>query len=536
MIILDSIHQICQQFPDKTALYHYQSRDNQQSISYKQLDARSNSCASYLFGRGLKPGQIAGIFMPRSIDHVVAMLAILKCGAAFYSLHHGLSVHQVEYITARCRSPFLLIDNSALIKLANAKSGTLPYTTFILMDDQPMTPVHQACRNKLAAHKIIESFSVKEDAVKNFLTPITGKDHALSLFTSGSTGAPQGVMISHQDLWNRVYGECRDFRLTGSDRLLSLLPFSFDVGLNQLYTALSTGAELILLNSWFVHDICSVIDVYRITGVSAVPAIWRELLATETGRLCNSINKLRYLTISGGDLSRAHLKQLRELVPDVGIYKTYGQTETFRSGILFPEDFNGKMTSVGKPVAGTDVFIINSRGKKCKPGEHGQIIHRGDGTMLGYIDDPKSTRRKIRKYPLQFSPAVYRPAVVYTGDIGMFDEDGFLYILGRKDKMLKIRGNRVYPGEILEVIYSCDQVKEAVVFGIKNERGETAIYSEIILKSGSSVGMEDVASLLAANLPSYMVPQEIIQVVSFPRTTSGKIKLAAVEEKYYEKR
>ena len=102
--------------------------------------------------------------------------------------------------------------------------------------------------------------------------------------------------------------------------------------------------------------------------------------------------------------------------------------------------------------------------------------------------------------------------------------------------MLKIRGNRVYPGEILEVIYSCDQVKEAVVFGIKNERGETAIYSEIILKSGSSVGMEDVASLLAANLPSYMVPQEIIQVDSFPRTASGKIKLAAVEEKYYEKR
>jgi len=222
------------------------------------------------------------------------------------------------------------------------------------------------------------------------------------------------------------------------------------------------------------------------------------------------------------------------MAPATNIYKTYGQTEAFRGGILMPEDFDLKMTSVGKPVQGTEIFILNSRGKKAAPNEPGQIIFRGDGTMLGYTGDPSGTSQKLKANPVQSKTSPYEQQAIFTGDTGKIDEQGYLYILGRQDKMIKIMGNRVYPREILDVILSHPRVKDAVVFGIKNQRNETIIYSEIQPVSRSQLTEAEIIRYLKHKLPSYMVPSKIIFVTSFPRTPSGKIKLSAIEEKYRE--
>ena len=537
MTVLDKIEQIVSEISHEIGLIQYHGSGHHTEISYQQLWEQSKLLAHHLQKRGLQPGQFVGIFMQRSIEHVISMLAILMNGAAFFSLNPRYTPTQLDFTARLCQSPFIIIDSNSLLKLANIETRQLENCSLIHYDRKPMNPVHQSLLAKIKNRIKIESFPVDKESseLSDFVSPsIIGSDVAVTLFTSGSTGKPKGVMITHQDLYNRVVSECRDFRLDRSDILLNLLPFSFDVGLNQLYTALTSGIKLVICNSWLPKDICQLIQNYHITGISGVPAIWIELMDYNESEVRTSLNQLRYFTISGGDLSESQLRQLQSLAPETNIYKTYGQTEAFRGGILMPEDFDLKITSVGKPVQGTEVFILNSRGKKAAPNEPGQIIFRGDGTMLGYTGDPSGTSQKLKANPVQSKTSPYEQQAIFTGDTGKIDEQGYLYILGRQDKMIKIMGNRVYPREILDVILSHPRVKDAVVFGIKNQRNETIIYSEIQPVSRSQLTEAEIIRYLKHKLPSYMVPSKIIFVTSFPRTPSGKIKLSAIEEKYRE--
>ena len=539
MTVLSTIKRICQEIPEKNAITHHQGRGCRKDITYHDLDIQSDILANHLMSYDIKPGHLVGIYMRRCIEHVISMMAILKSGAAFYSLNPKLSPHQIDYIIDLCQSPFIIMENSGVIKLANSALGQLSQIRLIHFSNENLTSIHHACLNKLAKQTALES--IKINATSNISSHhsfprIIGQDVALSLFTSGSTGLPKGVKISHQDLYNRVVSECRDFRLTRADKLLNLLPFSFDVGLNQLYSALTSGTQLIISNSWLAQDICTAIKEYRITGVSGVPSIWIEMMAYKEDEVRDCFNRLRYFTISGGGMAHSQLKRLRQLAPHTGIYKTYGQTEAFRSGILFPEEFDQKITSVGRPVEGTDVFILNATGRQATTNEVGQIIHCGDGIMLGYVGDPTGTNKKLKKNPLQSNGMIHSQSVVYTGDIGKMDEDGYIYILGRRDKMIKCRGNRVYPQEIQNAILDHDQVLEAAIFSVKDERGESVIHAEVRLKSGSSVSGDILKKFLSQRLPSYMIPLKIIFVKSFPRTSSGKIMLSAIEEKYNDQK
>ncbi|MBN1350780.1 AMP-binding protein [candidate division KSB1 bacterium] len=522
---------------DKIALIHYLGQDRQTEMTFDQLSRLSAQLAHQLLLRGLKSGQFVGIYMQRSPLHIAAMLAIHHCGGAFFSLNPKLSPQQVQFSSRLCRAPLLLIDQHALLRLANLEGDQLDSTKIELAITENLKPLHASILAKVDQKFPIEVLTLDLQAPlppEIQLPRITPHDVALALFTSGSTGTPKGVMISHQDLQNRVATECRDFRLQPSDRLLSLLPFSFDVGLNQLFTTLSTGISLVILNSWLPDDICAVVEKLGITGISGVPNIWGEMLAYDENKVRACFSRLRYFTISGGGMAHSQLTRLRELAPNTAIYKTYGQTEAFRSGILFPEAFGLKMDSVGKAVAGTDVFVITGKGKLAQTDEIGQIIHRGDGSMLGYIADPKSTRQKLRRHPLQNESVLHPQRVVYTGDLGKIDADGYIYVTGRIDKMLKIRGNRVYPKEIEEALLACDAVQEAIVVGIKDSCGETRLYAEVRFKSNHSLNEEELKRFLSQRIPSYMLPSRISCVDSFPRTPSGKIKLGDIEEKYRE--
>jgi len=541
MTVINAIDRIAGIHPDGTAVIHRMSHGKKAELTWHQLAIQSCALARHLRALGMKPGDLVCIAMQRCIEHVITMLAVLRGGGAFASLNPRLTPKQIETISGACNSPFLVLDSSGLIRASNLEAGCLRRTVPIhFAGTTPLSPVHRACKEKLGEAARIETFlieettaeAVPEDPVRPLPT-VVGRDAALALFTSGSTGQPKGVLVSHQDLVNRVAGECRDFRLTASDRLLNLLPFSFDVGLNQLFTALTRGIQLVLTSSWLARDICSAVEEHGITGISGVPTLWNTMLAhDDTEAVQRTLDRLRYLTISGGDMSRDQLIRLRQAAPRTGIYKTYGQTEAFRGAILFPEEFDEKMTTVGRPVDGTDVFVLSADGGRAAPDEPGEIIHRGDGVMVGYVGDPEGTRGKLKGNPLQPDRIRFPQQVIFTGDIGKMDADGYLTVLGRRDRMLKIRGNRVYPKEILDVVLSHEHVQDAVVFGVRDEVNGHAIHAEVQLRNGRQIPARELASYLARHLPSYMVPAKIIPVDSFPRTASGKIRLSAVEEKY----
>ncbi|MBP9009715.1 MAG: AMP-binding protein [Smithellaceae bacterium] len=536
-IILDNFRRIVLKYPTQTAVLHCRSKGKYSKISFAELDRRSDVIAGYLTDQGIESGNFVGVYMSRSIDHVTSILGIMKAGAAFYSLNPRTTQEQVIYTARLSRAPVVLIDDSALLNLQdiyNHKENSFNLTHYSsdvtsLFHEQIIARINE----KFPLSRLPQVFLPKDNIpIREAIVP---RDVALALFTSGSTGTPKGVLISHQDLYNRTLTECEYYGITRSDVLLNLLPFSFDVGTNQLFTALVTGAQLTILNSWMPADIVSTVKQHQITGISGVPAIWASFLnLSDSKESLEAIKSVRYITISGGDLAPEQLKRLGMLLQGTQIFKTYGQSETFRSGILLPSEYHLKMLSVGRPVKGTKISILNSKGKLAAPNEMGEIIHYGDGMMLGYIGDARGTARKIRTNPHQNKRSPYIQKAVFTGDIGKIDEDGYLYVQGRKDKMIKSSGYRIYPKEISDQILRHTSIQDAVVFGIPDKNIGKAIYAEVQLKENQELTVSELKTFLSDKLPPYMIPSKIFFVNSFPRTPSGKIRLAEVERKYHE--
>jgi acyl-coenzyme A synthetase/AMP-(fatty) acid ligase len=229
-----------------------------------------------------------------------------------------------------------------------------------------------------------------------------------------------------------------------------------------------------------------------------------------------ALRRLRYLTISGGDLDPAGLSRLRSLAEGVAIYKTYGQTETFRSGMLMPEEFETRPASVGRPPRGVRVSVIDETGAPVAPGTIGQIVHTGVGTMLGYLGDREGTDRKLAP-----SPDDSTARMVLTGDRGYVDEAGYLFLKGRADRMLKVRGNRVYPEEIEAELRQHPDVDEAVVLLLDGRLAAG------VVSRAETLDLLGLRAHLAGRLMAFMVPEAIVPCTPFPRTATGKIDLTA---------
>lgn len=290
-----------------------------------------------------------------------------------------------------------------------------------------------------------------------------------------------------------------------------------------------------ILNSWFPRDILTTIRSQSITGISGVPSIWADTIAyPKEPDFEENIRTLKYITVSGGDLAKNQLVRLRQYFENVKIFKTYGQTETFRSSMLKPFDFEGKMTSVGRPVKGTEVFILNDQGEVNPPNIEGEIVHYGVGTMLGYINDLGGTNGKLREIVESVRGTVKEGKLVFTGDRGKMDGEGYLYVLGREDGMIKTLGYRVYPKEIESCILEHEHVKNAAVVGIRDERKGQIIIAEVI--GNGALDKQRLIVFLKERLPYYMIPSGINIVEHLPMTENGKIKYTAIKEKYEERR
>jgi len=498
--------------------------------SYEQTPWRSLHAQTLAFAeafRALPPDQIIPLCLAKSASCVAAMLGALAAGHAFSVLNQKLRPPQIAHILQATGAPLALIDEAGLmaIKGALAEPSPITQTHWLLLRGPNFAPMHQRLADELAAKtKVTEWHGPAHDSGSHgpaqFAGPCSAStaQTACCLFTSGSTGTPKGVLISAADLHARAAAEVDWYNLTFADILLSILPFSFDVGLNQLLTCVLTGCQLVILDSWLPRDILKTAAERRVTGISSVPSIWLDFLTHNLAFDPAVHASLRYITLSGGDMSPHHLAKLPSIAPHAGIYKTYGQTEAFRATSLKPNEFALHPGSVGRPFAGVNVYIVRPDGTLAAPNEPGEVVHTGLGTMLGYLGTQQTD--KLRPNPF-LSAADSNPMAIFTGDTGYLNDAGYLFLAGRSDDMLKIQGNRVYPSEIRDLLLSIEGIAQAEIVPLKSA-DQTQLAAFLILRPGATHTSAAIRIALAARAPSYMVPDTIIVKDSFPRTASGK--------------
>ncbi|HUL22604.1 MAG TPA: class I adenylate-forming enzyme family protein [Thermodesulfobacteriota bacterium] len=537
MGLIQEITRVFLRYQGKAATSHYVPPGSLITLTYSQLEKRVRELAQYLSRQGMEPGDLIMCYMTKSVDLVVSILAIMLNGGTCCCFYSKQNPQYALKLFSFANPRFILLEENTLRSVKKHMERVEPSHPFPSCGRYPEEGgAEGSSANPHRTIYVLNYPSAENGRTQGFQEVGRRSDKASwCLFTSGSTGSPKGVLISGEDLLQRAVNEIEDYEITDQDCLLSLLPFSFDVGLNQLLSSVLSGAHLVLLNSWFPKDILTTVRSRNISGISGVPSIWAEALAYPKGPdFDQNTQTLRYLTVSGGDLSKNQLLQLRQCFRNSKIFKTYGQTETFRSSMLKPFDFERKMTSVGRPLKGTEVFVLNEKGEITPPNTEGEIVHHGVGTMLGYLNDSEGTSEKLRKMKGPGSESTKEGTWVFTGDRGKMDEEGYLYVLGREDGMIKTLGHRVYPKEIEGCILEYEQVKNAAVVGIKDERKGQVIIAEVV--ANGDLNKQSLIVYLRERLPYYMVPGEINVVEYLPMTESGKIRYATIRERYEERR
>ena len=498
-----------QQVADKTAIVH-----KKMTWSYSQLTALVQLQAKALLGSQLKPQQRVAVFLPKQLETVSSILAISLAGGVFVPINPVLKAAQVTYILNDCNVSILITSNSRLQSLLPELANCPDLQTIVLIENEP--PTVNIPQTILGWNDFLQQATSQQPTLN-----IIDTDMAAILYTSGSTGKPKGVVLSHRNIVTGAKSVSEYLHITETDRLLAVLPFSFDYGLNQLLTALLNGACCVLLEYLLPRDVLIALESQKITGLACVPSLWAQLAKLEWSATINE--HLRYLTNSGGKMPKSVLTAIRQRVPNGQFFLMYGLTEAFRSTYLPPEQLDTRPDSIGKAIPNADILVVRDDGSLCAVHEAGELVHRGSLVAMGYWNDPIKTAERFKPAPNQLSSLPLTEVAVWSGDTVTMDEDGYLYFVGRKDDMIKTSGYRVSPTEIEEVIYSSGLVKEAAAIGIAHDSLGQAVLVVISLQHPDDYDEALLIKHCKTYLPNFMIPAKIVVLDSLPKNPNGKI-------------
>ncbi len=507
-----------QNFPDKAALVHGQHR-----LSYGEVACQTAGLASSLRQVGLERGDRVGIYLNASVPQVISILGVSQAGGVFVPINTLLFPDQVTHIACDCQIKGLITTASKLLALGNTlkQFAALEFVVVVADDQVPhlSLPVHDfaaLCQQ----HPLTRSDDLA-----------IGNDLAALLYTSGSTGKPKGVMLSHAQIMAGASIVSDYLSITDRDRILAILPFSFDAGLNQLTTAFQQGATLVLKTFVFAREIVQTLIKEEITALAGVPTLWSLLVQPNTGLHKNSLPHLRYITNTGGAMPQTVLAELRSHLPTTQIFLMYGLTEAFRSTYLPPDQLDQRPASMGKAIPNTEILVLNEMGNRCSPGEIGELVHRGPTVSMGYWQQPELTAERLRPHPLLPPGLAEKELVCYSGDLVKTDEDGFLYFVGRRDTMIKSSGFRISPTEVEAVLMQSRLLQGAAVVGVADVVLGQAVKAFVIPKADTTLEIEALTRFCAEHLPRYMVPKYIESLEALPKTTSGKVNYPALRRR-----
>ncbi|MGO4574245.1 class I adenylate-forming enzyme family protein [Microvirga sp. 2TAF3] len=481
-------------------------------LTYAELDAYSDRLASALAANGVVRGDRVIVFMDNAWEAAVSIFAVLKAGAVFSPVNPSTKADKLSYILQNCRARAVLTQP----KLASVAKAAIT--------DAPS--VSLAVVTGGAAEAPLGTYSFEALVAGSDAKPVAhggiDSDLAMLIYTSGSTGRPKGVMMSHRNVEAAASSITTYIRNTPEDIILNVLPIAFDYGLYQLIMAVKMGATLVLEKSFaFPQAIFDLMRKEHVTGLPLVPTM-AALILQMKDLAPGTFPDLRYITNTAAALPPAHIARLRELFPGVRLYSMYGQTECKRCTWLPPEELDRRPGSVGIAIPNTEAFVLDEEGIEVPPGVVGELVIRGPHVMQGYWEDEVATNRALRPGPNPWEK------VLYTGDLFQKDDAGFLYFVGRKDDIIKTRGEKVAPKEVEAVLHFCPGIIEAVVVGVPDPILGQALRAIVVVEDATLTEREIIRHC-AAHLEDFMVPKAVIFRADLPKTDTGKVsrRLAA---------
>ena len=515
-LVHDFIFKSAQRTPDAPALAYGPHR-----LNYTALAHAVRGAADTLLGHGIGRAARVAVYLEKRIENVAACFGATAAGAVFVPVNPLLKAAQVAYILADCDVTILVTSVERLRLLTEALPACPALTTVLVVGEGELPSIPgltvaawagaTGAATAATGHAVIDT------------------DMAAILYTSGSTGNPKGVVLSHRNLVAGAVSVAGYLELTPADRVLSVLPLSFDYGFSQLTTAFHVGASVVLINHLFPRDIVKAVRDEGITGLAAVPPLWIQLSQLAWPQSCS----LRYLTNSGGAMPLPTVAALRAALPSASLFLMYGLTEAFRSTYLPPAELDRRPDSMGRAIPNAEVMVVRPDGSRCAPGEAGELVHRGALVALGYWNDPAKTAERFRPAPGQ-DPALPLPEMaVWSGDTVRSDAEGYLYFIGRSDDMIKVSGYRISPTEIEEAVHGAQLAAEVAAFGVAHPVLGHAIVLLAVAREGVELTGAALLKECQRRLPAYMVPAHIdIRAEALPRNPNGKIDRKLLQQSY----
>jgi long-chain acyl-CoA synthetase len=523
MKIHDFLKLSAERFGSNVAIIH-----GNQIMTYAELNNSVLKLSEKLLKTDLENGDRIALWCENSIQYVVCYFAILNAGFVVVPVDTSLRPEQINFILNDCSTKGL-ITQSRYSRHLEVIIKNNPQLAFIATDKEITSTSDNI--DYYSIEDMIYSVDYTQPVVKQ-KSEITDSDHftylkaksekalhelAAIFYTSGSTGKSKGVMLSHMNLISNTIGTIEYLKLTNQDRILVVLPFYYIYGNSLLLTHIACGGAVVIENRFAYPEIAlSTMEKEKATGFSGVPSTFM-ILMDSTSFTKHKFPDLRYFTQAGGAMSPEITKKITDAFPEKEFYIMYGQTEASpRVTWLPPDKLKEKMGSVGIEVTGVKVKIIDETGAEVPPGIEGEIVVGGNSVMMGYWDQSYSHDK------------VLKDGWLYTGDLARIDEDGYIFIVGRKKEIIKSGGNRVSAKEVEECIMKIEGINEVAIFGVEDSVLGEAIHAAVV-KNGNNISEKTIRDFCAVNLTNHKVPKYISFMDSLPKYQTGKINKPALK-------
>ncbi len=514
VLVHEWLRRSARRMPEKEAIICGQER-----WSYKKLDVYSDRFAEALLDLGVCRQDRVVILTGNSLETVVSLYGTLKAEGVFIICEGNTKARRLSHILRNSAARVLVasIDQAAVVQESLTESNADLTVVWV-----GATTTSQACPRipSITWNSVFAPLSGGDEGTYgpavDRLPRCLDIDLACLIYTSGTTGHPKGVMCSHRDVIAAAKSIIQYLENRPEDVILNALPLSFGYGLYQVLMSSMFGGTVLLESSFLYPQLMlKRVAQEKVTALPLVPSMAAMMLRIEN-IAAYDFSTLRYLTSASAALPVPHLMRLRQLIPQATFYNMYGLTECVRVCFLAGEELDRRPASVGRPMPNCEVAVVDEDGNEVEPGETGELIIRGSNVMQGYWNDPEMTARVYRPGPY--------PAWrwLHSGDYFRRDEEGYLHFVGRKDDMIKTRGERVSPKEVEDTICELETVAEAAAIGVPDEVLGQAIKVFVVTRAG---GLDEKAILkhCASRLSPFMVPKYVVFVPDIPKTAHGKI-------------